>query len=76
MAWSLLEAVARRVLPERAIRSLTPATTVEPLTSVGYIVQPEADSLRAAARARNLIEHGHVGQDVCQFFGCSPSKSF
>lgn len=64
VAWSLLEAVARRVLPERASRALTPATTVELLTSMGYIVQSEADSLRAAARARNLIVHGDVEQDA------------
>lgn len=64
LAWSLLEAVARRVLPERATRALTPATTVELLTSLGYIVQSEADSLRVAARARNLIVHGDVGQDA------------
>jgi len=66
LAWSLLEAVARRVLPERATRALTPATTVELLTSLGYIAQSEADSLRAAARARNLIVHGDVGQGVPQ----------
>lgn len=64
VAWSLLEAVARRVLPERATKALTPATTIELLTSLGYIVQSEADSLRTAARARNLIVHGDVGQDA------------
>lgn len=63
LAWSLLEAVARRVLPERATRALTPATTIELLTSLGYIAQTEADSLRVAARARNLIVHGDVSQD-------------
>jgi REase_AHJR-like len=64
LAWSLLEAVARRVLPDRASRALTPATTVELLTSLGYIVQSEADSLRATARSRNLIVHGDVEQDA------------
>jgi hypothetical protein len=60
MGWSLLEAVARALLPDRAARGLTPATTVELLTSLGYIVQSEADALREAGRARNLIVHGDV----------------
>jgi uncharacterized protein YutE (UPF0331/DUF86 family) len=64
MAWSLLEAVARAVLPDRAARGLTPATTVELLTSLGYIVQSEANTLREAGRARNLIVHGDVSVAV------------
>jgi uncharacterized protein YutE (UPF0331/DUF86 family) len=64
LAWSLLEAVARHLVPERASRAMTPATTVELLTSMGYIVQSEADSLRAAARARNLIVHGDIDEGV------------
>jgi uncharacterized protein YutE (UPF0331/DUF86 family) len=64
LAWSLLEAVARRVSPNRAARALTPATTVELLISLGYIMQSEADSLRAAARTRSLIVHGDVDQNV------------
>jgi hypothetical protein len=64
MAWSLLEAVARALLPDRAARGLLPATTVELLTSLGYIGQSEADALREAGRARNLIVHGDVSVDV------------
>ena len=64
VAWSLLEAIARSVVPERAVRGLLPATTVELLTSLGYVVQSEAYGLRAAAQARNLIVHGDVDQDV------------
>jgi hypothetical protein len=64
MGWSLLEAVARALLPDRAARGLTPATTVELLTSLGYVVQSEADALRNAGRARNLIVHGDVSVDV------------
>lgn len=64
LAWSLLEAVARRILPEQAGRPLTPATTIELLASLGHLDQSEANRLREAARARNLIVHGDVGQDV------------
>jgi hypothetical protein len=64
MGWSLLEAVARALLPDRATRGLTPATTVELLASLGYIVQSEADKLGEAGRARNLIVHGDVSVKV------------
>lgn len=64
MAWSLLEAACRTALPDRAGRPLTPATAVEFLASLGYIVQSEAETLREAARARNLIVHGDLGQGV------------
>lgn len=60
VAWSLLEAVARALRPDRAGRALTPASTIELLTSLGYIVQSEADMLRQAGRARNLIVHGDL----------------
>ena len=64
MAWSLLEAVTRAMLPDRAARGLTPASTIELLTSLGYIAQSEADTLRDAGRARNLIVHGDVTANV------------
>lgn len=58
LALGVLEAVARRALPDKASRALTPATTVEVLTTLGYIVQSEAEALRNATRVRNLIVHG------------------
>jgi hypothetical protein len=63
-AWSVLEAVARRMLPDRAVKALTPATTVELLTSLGHLSQAEADTLRAAIRTRNLVVHGDIGAPV------------
>lgn len=64
VAWSLLKAAARRFAPAKASRALTPAAIIEFLTSLGYIAQADADSLREAARARNLIVHGDVEQGV------------
>ena len=64
MAWSMVEAVARALLPERAERPLTPASAVQLLASLGYIDQIQADTLRKAGRARNLIVHGDLTQHV------------
>jgi hypothetical protein len=64
MAWALLEAAARAAMPDRAAKPLTPATTAELLTSLGRVTQADADRLRTAARARNLIVHGDVATDV------------
>lgn len=64
MAWSILEAAARALVPDRTARPLTPGSTVELLTSLGYMTQPQADKLREAAGARNLIVHGDVTVDV------------
>lgn len=64
VAWSLLEAAARRLAPANAARALTPAAIIELLTSLGYIAQTDADGLREVARARNLIVHGDVEQGV------------
>lgn len=64
MSWSILEAVCRAALPDRAARPLSPGTAVEFLASLGYIMPSEAETLRAAARARNLIVHGDLGQEV------------
>ena len=64
MAWSMLEAVARALLPDRAERALTPASTVELLASLGYVDKSEADMLRDAGRARNLMVHGDLNQQI------------
>ena len=39
MTLGVLEAVARMAMPDRAARSLMPSTTIEVLTTLGYIVQ-------------------------------------
>lgn len=61
---TVLEAVARLALPERAAKPLTPATTVEVLASLGYIVQSEAETLRAAGKLRNLLVHGDLSAAI------------
>ena len=66
MAWSVLEAVARVVEPERTSKALTPATVVELMASLGYVVESEAETLRTAGRARNQIVHGDLGLEVSE----------
>lgn len=61
---TVLEAVARLALPERAAKPLTPATTIEVLTSLGYIVQSEAETLRTAGKLRNLLVHGDLSAAI------------
>jgi hypothetical protein len=64
MAWSLLEATARALLPARAERPLTPASTVELLASMGFIEPNQAMTLREAGRLRNVIVHGDLTRGV------------
>jgi uncharacterized protein YutE (UPF0331/DUF86 family) len=64
MAWSLLEAVTRAIVPDLTKRGLSPASIVELLASHGYIAQSKADVLQHAGRLRNLIVHGDVTIDV------------
>jgi REase_AHJR-like len=64
MAWSMLEAAARALLPDRADRPLTPASTIELLASLGYIEASQAERLRIVGRARNLIVHGDLNQQI------------
>jgi hypothetical protein len=58
MAWSVLEAVARALLPERLSRPQPPAKLIETLASEGYVTPSEADTLRTAAALRNEAAHG------------------
>jgi hypothetical protein len=64
MAWSLLEAEARVLEPDRAARTLTPATTTELLTSLGYAPTSATEALRAAGHVRDLIAHGDLTADL------------
>jgi hypothetical protein len=64
MAWSILEATARALVPDRAERPLTPASIVELIASLGFIDGVQAETLRNAGRTRNLIAHGDLTEDV------------
>ncbi|HEY8573246.1 hypothetical protein [Phenylobacterium sp.] len=60
MAWAGLEALARRLEPQRAVRPQTPGRVVELLAGAGYIAPSEAHLLRAAADVRNKLIHGDL----------------
>lgn len=60
LAWSLLEAVVRRLEPEKAATGLSPGSMIELLLSLGYLVQSEASTLRASGQLRNAIAHGDL----------------
>jgi uncharacterized protein YutE (UPF0331/DUF86 family) len=60
LCWATLEALVRRLEPEKAIRAQTPGQVVELLASAGYIVPSEADQLRRVANVRNRLVHGDL----------------
>lgn len=71
LAWTTLEAAARRLLPEnRTRRPLAPEQVLEGLTMFGAIEQGAADRLRALADLRDRIGHGDpnavVTDDILQ----------
>jgi hypothetical protein len=58
MGWSVLEAVARALLPDQLKRPQTPAGLIEALASEGYVTPNEADHLRKMSNIRNEAAHG------------------
>jgi len=62
LAWSLLEAVARALEPQRAQRALTPGAMIELLISSGYASETDGDALRSTGRLRNAIAHGDLSK--------------
>ena len=63
-AWSILEATARALAPDRAERPLTPASIVELIASLGFVDGVQAEILRKAGRTRNLVAHGDLIEGV------------
>jgi hypothetical protein len=60
LAWSLLEAVARVVEPQRAARALAPGAIGELLVGLGHLEQRDGETLRETGRLRNAIAHGDL----------------
>jgi uncharacterized protein YutE (UPF0331/DUF86 family) len=60
MAWSVLEAIGRALLPEKLARPQPVARLVEVLASEGLITPNAADSLRRAEKLRNAVAHGDL----------------
>jgi uncharacterized protein YutE (UPF0331/DUF86 family) len=60
LGWSVLEAIARAMLPEQLDRPQPPANLVETLAGEGLLTPSEANVLRKIASARNAIAHGEL----------------
>ncbi len=61
MGWSVLEALARELLPKQLERVQPAAKLVEVLATEGLLTPSEADMLRKAAAVRNTVAHGELG---------------
>jgi uncharacterized protein YutE (UPF0331/DUF86 family) len=64
MAWSVLEAIGRALLPGKLARPQPAARLVEVLASEGLITPSAADSLRRAEKMRNAAAHGDLNTAV------------
>lgn len=64
MAWSVLEAIGRALLPEKLARPQPAARLVEVLASAGLITPSAADSLRSAEKMRDAVVHGGLNTAV------------
>lgn len=58
LAWSIFEAVGRRLEPKLASRSLSPGSLIDVMISTGRLPQTEAQFLRRMAEGRNAVAHG------------------
>jgi uncharacterized protein YutE (UPF0331/DUF86 family) len=70
--WAALEALARRLLPDKFQRPQTPGRLVEVLAAEGHLTPGEADLLRSLAKLRNAFIHGGLqvevrGNDLTRF---------
>jgi uncharacterized protein YutE (UPF0331/DUF86 family) len=64
MAWAVLEAIGRALLPARISRPQTPSRLLEVLASDGHITPDEADVLRRTIPLRNAAVHGEIDREV------------
>lgn len=63
-AWSVFEAAARLLLPEKLDQPQTTNRLVEVLASDGCVTPTEAELLRRLGRMRNVAAHGGLGVDL------------
>jgi len=64
LAWSCLEAVARRCIPDAFAKPQTPGRIVERLAAEGMITPSEAATLRELSTRRNRLLHGDLRTEV------------
>jgi uncharacterized protein YutE (UPF0331/DUF86 family) len=66
MAWAVLEAAGRALLPQDLARPQPANKLIEVLASEGAVTPAEADSLRKATKLRNAASHGHLAVPVTE----------
>jgi hypothetical protein len=66
LLWATLEALGRRLEPEKTKRPQKPASIVELLAAAGFIVPSEAEQLRRAADWRNRLVHGDLEIELAE----------
>jgi uncharacterized protein YutE (UPF0331/DUF86 family) len=64
MAWAVLEAIGRALLPDKFGRPQTPGRLVELLAHEGYLTPDEADVVRPLVTLRNTAVHGALDSAV------------
>lgn len=74
MGWSVLEAVARSLLPAKASRGQPAATLIETLLFEGIVTPRDGELLRRVGDVRNVAAHGQLDAtmaraDVERFVG-------
>ncbi len=60
LLWAIVEALARRLEPDKTRRPQSAERVVELLAGAGHIAPSQAERLREAARLRNLLVHGDL----------------
>lgn len=60
LTWAALEALARRLEPQKATRPQSPGRVVELLAGAGHVTPTEASLLRIAVKLRNGFIHGDL----------------
>jgi hypothetical protein len=60
IGWSVLEAIARSILPTQLGRAQPATRLVEVLATEGLVTPSEADALRTVAAVRNVTAHGKL----------------
>lgn len=64
LLWAALEAIGRRLEPDRTKRPQSPGTIVELMAGQGFVTPSEAETLRQAVKWRNRLIHGDLAIEV------------
>ena len=66
LAWSVFEAVGRKLMADQFRRSQTSTRLLQVLAANGHLTPDEADDVRGLAEKRNALVHGELQIEVTQ----------